>query len=401
MSTSPTTEAARHGKPSQDELVARANDLRPQLWEDAANVDKDRHLPDRSFEAMRDAGLLNLLVPEQFGGAGSDMRTYLEVTIALGRGCGSSAWVAGVLNAGNWLAAHYSEQAREDVWGSNPLATTSGILAPTSSAESVDGGIVLNGQWGYASGVNHCDWASLCYPSASPDDPGMQLALAPIGDLTVEDTWHVSGMRGTGSNTIVARDLFIPSHRLRPVAPLFAGEESATEREPNQRVSLAGILPLSLVGPQLGQAMAALEFVLESAPKRRITTTTYASQSESVGFQIDVADSASTIDAALAMCRNAADVLDDYAIRDDFPDVALRTKLRNNMAWAVKRAFQAVDQLMSAHGASAFAEVSPLQRIWRDTGIASRHAAFNIRIAQELYGKAVLDQNPFAVSFLA
>jgi 3-hydroxy-9,10-secoandrosta-1,3,5(10)-triene-9,17-dione monooxygenase len=304
------------------------------------------------------------------------------------------------LNTGNWLAASYSEQAQEEVWGTNPLATTASILAPTASAEVVDGGVVINGKWGFTSGVNHCDWVSLCYPSVSPDDPAMQLALAPVGDLTMEDTWYVSGMRGTGSNTIIAQDLFVPSHRLRSVGPMFVGENARNAQEVNKRVSMAGILPLSLVGAQLGQALAALDYVVENAPKRRITTTNFASQSESVGIQIDVADSASTIDAALAMCRAEADTLDDFAARGDFPDAVQRTRSRNNMAWAVKHAFQAVDQLMSAHGSSAFADFNPLQRIWRDAGIASRHAVFYPRVAQEVYGKTMLDQDPFEVTFL-
>lgn len=382
------------------QLVERANDLRPRLWADAANVDHHRHLPNSTVEALRDADLLRLLVPARFGGVGSDMRTFLGVTIALGRGCGSSAWVAGVLNTGNWLTATYSEQAQEEVWGDTPFATTAAVLAPTCEAESVDGGVVLNGSWGYASGINHCDWVSLCYTGTSPEDPGMQLALAPVGDVIVEDTWHVAGMRGTGSNTVVARDLFIPAHRLRSVTPLFRGDNATTGTEANQRVSLAGLLPLSLVGAQLGQAQAALDHVLEMAPTRRITTTTYAAQSESVGFQIDVADAASTIDAATVMCRQAADVLDEYALRGDLPDETLRTRLRDNMSWATRHAYRAIDQLASAHGASAFADASPLQRIWRDAGIASRHAAFNTRIAQELFGKSLLRQNPCAVSFL-
>jgi alkylation response protein AidB-like acyl-CoA dehydrogenase len=228
----------------------------------------------------------------------------------------------------------------------------------------------------------------------------MQLALAPISDVIIEDTWHVAGMRGTGSDTVVARDLFIPAHRLRSVTPLFRGENATTETEPNRRVSLAGLLPLSLVGAQLGQAQAALDHVLDTAPSRRITTTTYAAQTQSVGFQIEVADAASTIDAAVAVCRQAAEVLDECALKSELPDETLRTRLRDNMSWATRHAYRAIDQLASAHGASAFADASPLQRIWRDAGIASRHAAFNTRITQELFGKSLLGQNPSAVSFL-
>jgi 3-hydroxy-9,10-secoandrosta-1,3,5(10)-triene-9,17-dione monooxygenase len=400
MTSAPTTDVSTQDKPGAQELIARAQSFRQQLWDDAPSVDRNRRLPDSTYEALRDAGLLALTIPERFGGLGSDMRSYLEVTIELGRGCGSTAWVAGVINTGNWVAAQYSEQAQDEVWGTNPLATTSSILAPTSSAVVVDGGVVLNGKWGFTSGVNHSEWVSLCYPSVSPDDAAMQLALAPVGELTVEDTWYVSGMRGTGSNTIIAQDLFIPNHRIRSVGPLFVGDNIRSAQEVNKRVSMAGILPLSLVGPQLGQAKAALDFVIENAPKRRITTTNFASQSASVGVQVDVADAASTIDAALAMCRNAADTLDDWASQRHFPTPVERTRLRNNMAWSMKHAFQAVDQLMSAHGSSAFADFNPLQRIWRDAGIASRHAVFYPRVAQEVYGKTILDQDPFEVTFL-
>jgi alkylation response protein AidB-like acyl-CoA dehydrogenase len=140
--------------------------------------------------------------------------------------------------------------------------------------------------------------------------------------------------------------------------------------------------------------------VLETAPGRRVTTTTYATQTESVGFQIDVAEASSTIDAASAMCRQAADILDAYAQKGEVPNEKLRTRLRNNMSWAARHTYLAIDNLMSAHGSSSFADVNPLQRIWRDAGTASRHAAFNTRIAQELFGKSLLNQNPSNISFL-
>ncbi|MEW2503782.1 acyl-CoA dehydrogenase family protein [Amycolatopsis sp. NPDC047767] len=400
MTTSGPTVSAKQDTPSREELITRADDLRSLLWEAAPEADRTRRVADKTFQAIRDAGLTRLLVPRRFDGYDSGMRTFLEVTIALGRGCGSSAWVTGVLNTGNWLAASYSDQAQADVWGENSAATTAGVLAPTAEAKVVDGGIVLTGKWGYASGSNHCDWVSVCYPGTSPDDPGMQLALVPVQDVTLEDTWFVSGMRATGSNTVVAHEVFVPAHRLRPLTPLFTGANATGGAGLSGRASLAGLLSLSLAGAQLGQAEAALDYVLEKAPKRSITTTVYGSQSESVGFQIDVAEASSMIIAAREITRQAADILDDYAAKAELPPETVRTQLRVNLAWAARQAFLAVDLLMSAHGSSAFAEVNPLQRIWRDAGIASRHAAFFRRVTQELHGKALLEKNPSAISFL-
>ncbi|WP_432847952.1 acyl-CoA dehydrogenase family protein [Amycolatopsis sp. CA-161197] len=386
--------------PSREELVERANSLRAQLWEAAPEVDRERRLKTANFEAIRDAGLIQLFVPKRLGGFDADMRTFLDVTIALGRGCASSAWVTGVLNTGNWWAASYSEQAQDEVWSTNPFATTAGVLAPTSAVEVVEGGVKLNGKWGYASGSNHCDWASVCYPSVVPGGRDMNLALVPMKDLTVEDTWFIAGMRGTGSNTLVARDVFVPEHRLRSATGLLNGDNVAAGPDASHRVSLAGLAPLSLAGAQLGQAQAALDYVIEKAPKRSITTTTYSAQSESVGFQIDLAEASAMIAAAVKTTQDAADQLDDYAAKGEHPPEVVRTGLRVGMAQAMRQTFHAVDLLMSAHGSSAFAEVNPLQRIWRDAGVASRHAAFNIRVSQELAGKSLLDQNPTAVSFL-
>ncbi|QYN23225.1 acyl-CoA dehydrogenase family protein [Amycolatopsis sp. DSM 110486] len=385
--------------PSSAELIARADALRSQLWGDAPEVDRTRRLTDRNFAAMRDARLMQLFTPRRFGGLAADMRTYFEVTAALGRGCSSSAWVAGVLNAGNWMVAQFSEQAQQEVWGTDPLATSCSILQPTGEAEIVDGGIRLNGKWAYSSGSNHCDWAIVTYPSPNAVKPEMMLALLPMSDVEVEDTWFVTGMRGTGSNTIVARDLFVPNHRVLPLMPSFRGENLGAP-DAVHRTALAGVLPVSLMGSQIGAAEAALEFVIEKAPKRQITASTYSVQAQSVGFQVDLAEAATTIKAARLIGRQAADTLDEHAAESDLPDETIRSGLRMDMAWAVKRACEGVDRLVTAHGTSAFGEFSPLQRIWRDTGVATRHAAFNIRISQEIYAKALLGLNPYEISFL-
>lgn len=386
--------------PTSAELIKRADALRSQLWEDAPEVDRSRRLSGRNFTAMRDAQLMQLFTPRQFGGLATDIRTYFDVTAALGGGCPSSAWVAGVLNGGNWIVAQFSDEAQEDVWGEHPFATAAGVLAPAGEAQIVDGGIRLSGKWGYASGANHCDWAVVSYPAPNAEKPEMLLALVPMTDVTVEDTWLVTGMRGTGSNTIVASDIFVPNHRLIPMMPIVAGNNLGAN-DTVHRAALVGILNVTLLGPQLGAAESAVSYVIEKAPKRQITASTYSVQAHSVGFQVDLAEAITTIKAARLVGQQASDTLDDYATHGTHPDVTVRSGIRMDTAWAAKRLSEAVNLLMSAHGTSAFAETSPLQRIWRDIGTASRHAAMNIRLAQEIYGRAILGLNVREISLLA
>ena len=116
--------------PDLAELLKRAEDLRPLLERNADTTDALRRLPDEVVTAVREAGLCRLMVPRRFGGYQTTIHTYLEVIAELGRGCGSTAWVASLINVCAWLAALFPDRAQRDVWGANPDAWVAGSLAP-------------------------------------------------------------------------------------------------------------------------------------------------------------------------------------------------------------------------------------------------------------------------------
>ena len=114
--------------PDTATLVARAAALRPMLERNAEQTDAGRRLPDENVGAIREAGLCRLMVPKRFAGYQASIRTYIDVMTELGRGCGSTAWVASLVNVCAWLAALFPERAQRDVWGSNPDAWAAGSL---------------------------------------------------------------------------------------------------------------------------------------------------------------------------------------------------------------------------------------------------------------------------------
>jgi alkylation response protein AidB-like acyl-CoA dehydrogenase len=71
-------------------------------------------------------------------------------------------------------------------------------------------------------------------------------------------------------------------------------------------------------------------------------------------------------------------------------DYAARARTRADTGWAIHNVRGAIDKLIDAHGTSSFAEVNPLQRIWRDSNIAARHAVADRLVNLELYGKSLL-----------
>jgi len=216
-----------------------------------------------------------------------------------------------VLTLGNacaWVAGLFPERAQDEVFGTDPLARVSGALAPTARAERAGGGYRVSGRWAYNSGLWHADWTLLGIPLDGVDSAadaggtggtgGTGMALVPAADYRVEQTWTHVGMRATGSNSVVAEDIFVPDHRVVPLAATIDG------------VSVfAPLLTLILAAPQLGMGRAAVRLVREAAAAKPVTGTGYQRQADSVAFQLQLAEAALKVDTAeLHSHRAAADI---------------------------------------------------------------------------------------------
>jgi alkylation response protein AidB-like acyl-CoA dehydrogenase len=145
-----------------------------------------------------------------------------------------------------------------------------------------------------------------------------------------------------------------------------------------------------LAGPQLGMGRAALDLVTGKAAKKPIAYTFFETQAESVAFQLQVADAATKVDVATLLCHRAAADIDEAAARGEYLDYRTRARVRADAAYAAQSVVEALTTLMNAHGASGFADSSPLQRIWRDANVAARHAVISPAVGAEVYGKALL-----------
>ena len=116
------------------ELTDKAAALRTLFEAHAGETDTLRRLPDANVTAIKDAGLCRLRVPKRFGGHETNIHTYIEVMEELGRGCGSTSWVASLINVCAWLTSLFPDQAQQDVWGTNRAAWVAKRSAVSSSA---------------------------------------------------------------------------------------------------------------------------------------------------------------------------------------------------------------------------------------------------------------------------
>lgn len=389
----PTTDAETS---STEDLLARVRDLQPLLAQHAAQGEQDRRAAEESITALTEAGVFKIAQPKRYGGYETSMRTMLDVAAAVAEGDGGTAWVVTLCNVCAWLTGLFPEQAQDDVWAETPEAKVSGVVAPTAETVKVEGGYRVTGRWYYNSGSWHADWAAVGIPITNERgeavDQGM--ALIPCTELDLEETWFVAGMKSSGSNCLIATDVFVPEHRTLSVPAAIAGHYGTEHtEEPLYRSASAPILTLVLAAPQLGLARKALEIVKNKAAKKAISYTHYTAQSDSVAFQMQLAEAAMRIDTAHLHAYRAAEDIDSASAQGTYPDEFTRARVRADTGWILDNITKAIDTLLFAHGAGSFAEANPLQRIWRDSAVAARHALAVPAVNQEIFGKALLDRD--------
>lgn len=383
------------GNPSRvnHDVVARATGLIPLIQRHAEQSSTERRVVPEVMAALEGEGLFGLFVPARYGGREENMRTVLETLAEVARGDGSTAWAVALLNVCTWFATTFSQQAQDDVFGANPDAKCCGIFTPGSKAQRVDGGYLVSGQWAYSSGSFAADWGTLGITLDVPEgtDP-RALALIPKDAWTIKPTWFVAGMKGSGSDTIVVENHFVPDHRIQSFVAMreaeFATPHKARER--NSNMAFIPVAALVLVGAQLGLARRALDLTLEKLPNKPVAYTKYKAARNSPTHQLGVAGAATKFNLAELLMQQATADIDCAAARGELPDLVTRGRIRNNTGMIAELVKDGIDSLMTANGAGSFADANVLNQIWRDAEIAGRHAYVTPEIGKEVYGRLLL-----------
>jgi alkylation response protein AidB-like acyl-CoA dehydrogenase len=375
------------------EIIGRATALVPLIREHAAQGIADRRLAPEVVKALTDAQLFRLLVPARYGGLETNLRTMMEVLAEVARGDGSAGWVMALLNTATWIATTFSDQAQEEMFGENPDAKACAIFIPPSKCERVDGGYLLSGRWPYASGSFTADWAAIgCALESEEGQNPAGLALVPSSSWTIDATWFMTGMQGTGSDTLVLEDHFVPDHRTQRFTDLCERRvaTSALTTEPNAGMAFIPVAALILVGAQLGLARHAMEISLSAIPSKRVAYTIYEQARNSPTHQLDVAEAAGMFDMAELLMQRAAGDIDQWAAAFELMPKLLRARVRNDTGLIGELVTSGLRLLMSANGASSFASANTLSQIWRDSEVACRHALVMPETGKEAYGRMLL-----------
>jgi alkylation response protein AidB-like acyl-CoA dehydrogenase len=375
-------------------LVERAAALVPMLREAAAAAESARRLPQSTFDALSEADVFRMTAPKRFGGHEADFETQCEVLAEVARGCPSASWVATILSAMSWLVATFPDETQEEIFdGKDPRV--SGVFSPTGTAVPKKGGYVVSGRWGFNTGGHGSDWNVVNAVRPSDEGPGIpHCVLLRASEIARLDDWHASGMTATGSSTIVAENVFVPTHRALPLPDMLEARYPTSRNSGNAYFNypLAAVLTVNAAGTPVGIARGALETFQERLPGRGITYTTYTNKAEAPVTHLQLGEAALKIDSADAHMRLACRELDEHA--GEKLSTLGRVKARAHVSAATGLAREAVDVLFYASGASAIQSHVPIQRFQRDIQALSNHAIMHPQTTVELYGRVLCGLPP-------
>ena len=376
-----------------DGLLARTAALVPMLRTRAADTEAARRVSPVSLDALSDAGVFRMMAPKRYGGAEADFQTQCDVLAAIASGCPSTSWVATIYSAMAWVAGVFPDEAQDEVLASRD-PRISGVFSPTGIAVRQNGGFLVNGRWPFNTGCYGCAWTVIVAILGAGSGAMPMCMLVRSRELTIVDDWYASGMAGTGSNTVVAEQLFVPAHRALPLPDMVEANYPARHNTDNPYFNypLVPVLVVNAGGTPIGIARGAFETFMDRLPGRGITFTTYTNKAEAPITHLQVGEAALKIDSAGAHVSRAA------ALMDEHPGTPMtkeaRVKSRVHIAYATGLAREAVDTLFYASGASSIQVQVPIQRFQRDMQGLANHAIMHAPTAMELYGRVLCGLEP-------
>lgn len=383
-----------------EEILDRAREAAGKLRERSDDIEKARHLPPDVVELLREAGVFRTGMPKSWGGPGLNSIEQTQVIEILATGDASAAWCA-MIGMDTGIYAGYLEESVAREMFPNLDIVTAGLILPLGRADRVPGGYRVNGAWKFGSGITHSEWVVAgCFvyqdgePEPNPRSGGprhWRIMIARPEEFEIIDTWHTTGLAGSGSRDYRATDLFVPEERS------FTFAESRVSGPFSPPDAILRNMP----GVPLGVARAALDYVRAIAVER-VDRTTEQPWSENYRIQMTIAeaemDLAAVRDAVYGSLQRLWDRLE--AGEEPTAEERVHAVLARTNAFRVARSI--VSRLYDMVATTAIYRPSPLDRWLRDTTTMCQHVIAQDQVLQSA-GAFLLGgtpQNPFSLGIV-
>ena len=348
--------------------LARARELAPEIEAAADEIERTRRIPPALLDRLHAQRIFRMLLPRAVGGDEIDPVSYCAAVEEIGRRDGSIAWNVFVANSSALIAAYLDVEIARTVWG-EPTTLVAWGPPNACGARAVPGGYRVSGRWDFASGCRAASWMGAHGHVVEPDGsmrlnrfgkPTVRSLLFPVSQVTLLDTWHTIGLRGTASDSYEVADVFVPeafsTTREDPTLRRFGGRLYAFTQQ--------GLYAVGVAAVAMGMARAMLDAFVELARHKAPRNIQPLAASSTV--QAAVARAEARLGAARAYLM--AILADIYEHADEVRpiDVPDRARARLACTEAIHAAIDVADYTYKAAGVDAIFPGTPFERRFRD-----------------------------------
>ena len=384
--------AKQASQPLEAEMVARARALIPVLRERAARQDAHRRILDETMADLKDAGLFRVLQPKRWGGYEMSPGTFFDIEMALAEGDTSVGWVYGILGVHSFHLALFDDRAAQDVWGQDSSVLVASPYVP-GRAVPVAGGYRFTGRWKFSSGTEHCDWCFLGGAVEGNEAGGFlesRTFLLPRQDYEIVDTWHATGLKGTGSQDVVVNDVFVPEYRtlrnghtLDGKAPGLSVNDGVLFRYPFWQVFLRAVSS-SAIGALQATCDAFAEF------GRQRVSYSAGSMARDPEAQMALAEALAGIaEMKLVLHHNFA-AMQPFAERGELPPLEDRLLYKYQTVSVPRRCGDLALALFRTAGGTGIFTSQPFGRLLNDILAQGNHGANSVKGSAKNWGAVTM-----------
>jgi 3-hydroxy-9,10-secoandrosta-1,3,5(10)-triene-9,17-dione monooxygenase len=384
---------------THEDVAARVGAVVPTLRANAQRAEADGRVPDENMEALRESGFLRLMAPKRYGGLEASWASNIESIAEVGRGCASTSWIAATGAAGQWIMGTLPDDGQDEIFGDAPDVQSTCVLQFWSAQARPDGDDwILDGKWPFSTGCLNHRWigGGAIVGESENGAPRVGYFVFPASQARIERNWDVTGMSGTGSNTVVAENVRIPSSRMIRLEDLITNNYRSEQNAGNLlwNTPASGVIFAGSLGTPIGIARNAIEAFVDRLPGRAITYSQYTDQSAAPITHIELARASTLHHAAEALAAAVAATVDRKNHDGSEWSMPERAQMRGDGAMVVSLARDAVQAVFDNSGATGIKSDVVVQRCLRDINALSVHALLHKNNNFELYGRVMLGGDP-------
>lgn len=382
-------------------LIEAARKLQPLIREHADEAERNRQMSQNVYEAIADAGILRMSAPRDVGGHEVDLPTHVKIIEILAEADVSTAWAVNQGSTYGWYGSRMDPRGARAIWTDTPRATVANSPVPTGKAEVVPGGYRCTVKQGFSTGSTYAPWIA-CHCTIYENgevrkrngQPETRYCLTPRANVKINDTWKVRGMRGTGTQTIEANNVFVPeeltvfSAANLPTAPQVCGGV-------RYKIPLTLNFAMGDTITALALARTCMDAFNELAGAKAPRHMPGMLRDQAIS-QFAVGECEGLVRSARAFMTEATEDLWQDTVKNGVTSIEKRVHARLASIHGIRAAAQVVDKLYPLCGGDSLFEGGLIQRCFQDIHVITQHVQGRL-LNFELVGKyklGVLQDDP-------